>query len=129
MGTNAFNFKIDDKNQVIIYKHDGLLKLEDIGDAWQVLVKHDEFVNKGYNLLCDYSDADFDFSLSKTQLAWDYLFSIKDILNNKKEAVITSTPTSTAISILFEKETMNKLNFSVKTFATYSAAISWLQEK
>ena len=129
MGTHSFNFRIDNENQIIIYKHHGLLQIEDIGLAWHDLLNVKEFRHNGFNLLSDYSDAEFNFPLAKTQYAWDYLYSIRDILKNKKEAVITSTPASTAISILFENETFSKLNFEVKTFSTFSAAMSWLKEK
>ncbi|MBK7171770.1 MAG: hypothetical protein IPH84_00760 [Bacteroidales bacterium] len=124
----SYRFIIDDDKRIVTYYHQGMLKIEDIGIAWQDLVLLDEFRSKGYNLLSDYSDADFDFSVHKTEIIWDYLKSIKDILRNKKEAVIATTPTATAISMLFEKETYLALNFKVKIFSTRDAAISWLVE-
>jgi hypothetical protein len=124
----SYKFIIDDEKRIVFYHHHGMLKIEDIGNAWQDLVRLEEFSSKGYNLLSDYSDADFDFSVHKTEMVWDYFESIKDILWDKKEAVIVSTPTATAISILFENEAFSTLNFKVKTFSTRDAAISWLAE-
>ena len=117
---------VDDQRKIIYYYHKGFLKIEDIGSAWKRLLELKEFTQFGYNLLCDYSEADFAFSFGSADLIWKFFHSIKDVLDNKKEAIITSSPQATAISYLFENETSKKLNFTIKTFSTREVAIDWL---
>lgn len=126
MDQNNLSLFVDDELKIIHYKHTGLLKVEELGQAWQKLLELEEFTNLKYNLLSDYTEADFDFSVDKTDLIWEFLHSIKHILKGKKEAVITSKPVSTAISFLFESESNKLLNFDVRTFSTREAALEWL---
>ncbi|MBK7212012.1 MAG: STAS/SEC14 domain-containing protein [Bacteroidales bacterium] len=126
METNRFDISFDDINKIIIYKHYGILSIDQIGEAWQSLLKTEQFLHHGYNLLSDYTEADFGFSVNSTEKAWSFFHSIQHILDGKKEAVVTSTPLTTAISVLFEHETLKELNFEVKTFSTKEVAIDWL---
>jgi hypothetical protein len=127
MEQNRFEIFVDYERQLIHYHHKGMLKVEEIGEVWQKLLEMEEFTKLGYNLLTDYSDADFAFSINKTDIIWNFLLSIKHILKGKKEAVITSKPIPTAISILFESETNKSMGFQVKTFTTMDAALEWLK--
>ncbi|NVO18422.1 MAG: hypothetical protein HXX13_01915 [Bacteroidetes bacterium] len=128
MEDNRYEIFIDEKQKIIQYKHWGILKIEDIGEAWQQLLKTEEFTKMGYNLLSDYSEADFNFSVGNTMIVWDFFKSIQHILRNKKEAVIATNPFTTAISILFENEAYKNLNFEVKTFTTRDVALDWLRK-
>jgi hypothetical protein len=127
MEKNYYRITIDDERKMIHYQHNGFLKIEEIGEAWRRLLELKEFTSLGYNLLSDYSEADFDFSINKAELIWDFLYSIQDILKNKRGAVVTSKPVSTAISVLFEAETYRNLKFELKTFSTREVALDWLR--
>lgn len=129
MEKSEFNFSLDVSNRIIVYRHKGLLQIDEIGRAWKNLIDIKEFHSSDFNLLSDYSEAEFAFDSGSTEIAWEFLYSIRHILENKKEAVITSTPLSTAYSMMFEKESAKRLNFMVKTFSTEEAAIRWLISK
>jgi hypothetical protein len=121
-----YSITVDDDKKVIIYQHRGLLSMQEIGEVWNILVQMKEFNTFGYKLLSDYSDADFNFSVHNMDTIWGYFESIKHVLKGKKEAVITTKPLTTAISVLVETETYKFLNFEVKTFSTYEVAMDWL---
>jgi hypothetical protein len=126
MKKQNIEISIDNDNKIIVYQHSGLLSLSEIGDAWKAIIEMAEFSKLGYNLLSDYSSADFDFSINQTDQVFDFLYSIKDILKGKKEAVITSNPLTTAISVFFENESYRNFQFEVKTFSTREVAVEWL---
>jgi hypothetical protein len=80
----GFTVDINYHDNLILYKHKGFLKIEEIGEAWQELLKLKEFTELKYNLLSDYSDAKSDFGEEDVQLITDFFFSIKEILKDKK---------------------------------------------
>jgi hypothetical protein len=101
----------------------------ELGAAWAEILQKDEFTKSGYNLLSDYRNADFDFSINETDVIWNFLESIKHILNGKRESVITDKPFTTAISMLFEKQLYSKMGFNIKIFSTEQAALNWVTSK
>jgi len=121
-----YNFEINTDLKLIHYSHSGMIPLEELGEAWKELLQINEFVNLDYNLLSDYRNGDFNFQVLEVDMIWEFLESIKHILNGKKEAVITDKPFSTAISILFEHKILLKIGFNVKVFSTEEAALLWL---
>jgi len=123
----SFSINIDHENKLIRYEHSGILNKEDIGAAWVEFLKIEEFVQQKYNLLSDYSDAKFDIDIPDIELITEFLFSIKDILNAKKQALILSESRSTALSFLFSEDVNKKLGFKVSVFSTEKAAINWLK--
>jgi hypothetical protein len=119
---------MDDDKKIIIYKHFGLLSLNEIRDVWDMLVQMKEFTVQGYNLISDYSEADFAFSVQNMGAICDYYDTVREVMKGKKEAIITSKPRTTALSVLFENETLRNLNFEAKTFSTYEVAVDWLMK-
>lgn len=126
METQRYEISFDKENKIIIYEHRGLLDLEEIKQAWALLMETKEFKKYGYNLLSDYSDADFSFSVNKINDIWNFFFSIKDKINGKKGAIIATKPLITALSVLLEKDATKDFNYEIKTFSTRPAAIYWL---
>jgi hypothetical protein len=126
MEQNSFEIFIDDENKIIHYHHKGILQVEEIRDAWKQLLLMEEFTANGYNLLSDYSEADFEFSMDKLESILELLYSFKDTLNDQKEAIVVNKPISTAMSYIFEAEIFKFLNFQVKTFTTKKNALEWL---
>ncbi len=126
MERNSFDISIDDDLKIIHYQHKGLLKVDEVLLAWQELAGLKEFSLDGYNLMCDYSNADFDFSINSAEQIWNYMYSVNTILQNKKEAILTNKPVITAISIFFENESFKIPNFQLKTFSTRDVALDWL---
>ena len=123
-----YKIKVDHKLQIIFYSHSGKIPRREIGDAWAELLLMDEFVKLKYNLLSDYRNSEFDFAVDDTDMVWEYFYSIREILKGKKEAVLTDSPLTTAISSLFENDAYNKIGFDVKVFTTEKSAIKWLEK-
>jgi hypothetical protein len=124
-----YKISIDHELKLIKYSHSGLIKRETVGDVWRELLKMDEFTTQQYNLLTDYTKGEFDFSIDETDIVWSFFNSIAHILKNKKQAVITNTPFSTSIALLFEYEAYEKIEFHVKVFTTETAALNWILQK
>jgi hypothetical protein len=120
-----YKIEVDEKREIIIHKHTGLIELEEIGEFWKELLKMEEFVELGYNLLSDYRDCEFNFSDDLEGIV-NFLEPLKDIVTGKREAVITTNPKTVALCSLFEFENY-KINFKVKVFSTEDAALFWLK--
>jgi len=128
MESVVIDIVLDHKKKTIYRNFKGLVKTEEICESWQQILALREFTGMGYHLLTDYSDAEFDFPISKTDDIWTCLFNIKNLLTNRKEAVIAVTPYNTAVNMLFEKDSYRLLNYWVKTFSTREAALEWLMK-
>ena len=123
-----FTIKTDHKNKLIRYCHTGLIKREEIGKAWDELLKLKEFTEKKYNLLSDYRKSKFIGGIEDVDIIIDILFSIKEILKSKKQALILDEPVSTALSMVFEERVYEETRFKVKVFSTIDEALIWLNE-
>lgn len=121
-----YSICIDHNLKLIKYKHSGIVKAEDIGEAWNNFLILDEFTKLRYNLLSDYSDGIFQIDLDKLPEIIDFMRAIEDIVRGKKQALVVSEPYSVAASMLFEKEVNEQVGFNVKVFSTKEAALKWL---
>lgn len=117
---------IDHENKYIHYSHQGRISRKEIGDVWEELLNLTEFSKEKYNLLSDYRNGVFDFSIDKIDVIKDFLIANQDVLKGKKNAVIVDNPGETAIAMMFENEMQIQFNFYVKTFSTLEAAVDFL---
>ncbi len=85
-----------------------------------------EFCRENYNLISDYRDARFAFSIKDKPIVDAFLEFLKDILKDKRNAVIVDGPNETLFSLMFENTANKKLNFNIKTFTTLESAINFL---
>ncbi len=122
----SFTINIDKNSKLILYKHTGFIKKEAIGEAWEEFLSMKEFTELKYNLLSDYTEATFDITTNDADFILDFLFDIKDLLKDKKQALVIADPYSTALSFIFEKQVLEKVRFKVKVFSTREAALAWL---
>ena len=121
-----FNLQIDHDLKLIRYTHTGDLRREDIGKAWDELLKTKEFTEEKYNLLSVYQEAKFIGDKEDVNAICDILVQLKAILRNKKQAMVIDEAVSTALSMLFVDEAIQQIGFIVKVFSTEEAAIKWL---
>jgi hypothetical protein len=124
----TYSIKIDHDNTLIRYKHSGRIGKEEIGAAWQEFLGMEEFTTLKYNLLSDYSDAIFKINAHDVELITNFLSQLKEMLENKKQAMIIRNPLDTAITMLFEARVYREIGFKVSIFYTEEAALRWLQE-
>jgi len=103
-------------------------KKEEIGQVWEELLRLKEFTELKYNLLSDYRNATINLRFDDIGLIIDFLYSIKHILNGKKQSLVLNDPKSTAMSLLFETEIYKKMDFNVKVFSTIGGALTWLAQ-
>ena len=123
-----YTISIDHENKLINYQHKGIINKFDIGSAWVRLLSLKEFTQKKYNLFSDFREAKFDISEAEVYEICDFLFKIKHIVENKKQALIIEEPLSTALSYIFVGEVVRKVGFMVKVFSTERAAIQFLTD-
>ncbi|MFC0874999.1 hypothetical protein ACE01N_00305 [Saccharicrinis sp. FJH2] len=121
-----FSLKTDHTNKLIRYKHSGVIRKEDIGLAWDELLKITEFTSQRYNLLSDYSDSKITGTISEIDDIIDILSNLKEILKGKKQALLVDDPVSTALSLFFENRVLDEVGFIVRVFSTEEEALKWL---
>ncbi|RLD61901.1 MAG: hypothetical protein DRJ05_01545 [Bacteroidetes bacterium] len=121
-----YSIKIDHDNKIIRYRHTGIIKKEDIGNAWESFLKMEEFTKSGYNLLSDYRNSTFDIGVKDVDSVSESMKSFKTFIEGKKQSLILDDGFSTAISVLFVDKVYKKTGFRVKVFSTEEAALRWL---
>lgn len=123
-----YTINIDHQQNLIKYKHSGILIPEDIGYVWEhEFLKRKEFTELKYNLLSDYSEAKFDIPTSFLPELIEFMKAIAPIVKGKKQSIIIEDPYSTAASLIFENEVNTQVGFKVKIFSTKKAALAWLK--
>lgn len=122
----SFTITVDNDLKLVKYNHSGVLSKEDIGMAWQELLKLKEFTELKYNLLTDYRDSTCKIEVEEVDLICVFLVTLKNILKDKKQALIIDEPLGVAISTLFEGEVNKKIGFIVRVFSSQEAATNWL---
>jgi hypothetical protein len=124
----SYSIQIDHEHQIIDYRHVGIIGTDEIGKAWQEFLKLKEFTELQYNLMSDYSEAQFDMDLEDVERITQFLLSLKGILEEKKQALIVNKPFDTVISDLFEGEANKRIGFRVAVFSTRNAARHWVSK-
>ena len=124
----SFTITPDKDLKIIKHKLTGVLDKSNMGNAWKKIASMKEFYELGYNILSDYRDAVFKFSLEDTNILDEFIYNIRKLLSGKKGAVIVNVPVYTAISVLVKDKFKDAENFEVKIFSTEEAAIDWLVE-
>ena len=120
------NTEIDHKLKIIRNTYSGIITKEDLANVWRHLLSLKEFTELKYNLLSDYRTSRFDISNKEGDSMLQFLVSIKNILNGKKEGAILSNPKDTALSMLLQMKTYEKVGYIVRLFSTEKAALFWL---
>jgi len=124
-----YSIQIDTENEIIRYKHSGIILATDIEEAWNDFLKLPEFTEKGYNLLSDYRNGRFSIMVDELSFIMEYMVAIECVIREKKQALIVDDPYSVAASMIFEKEVFNKTGFLIKVFCTEESAFRWLLHK
>lgn len=124
----TYSIEIDKGKKIILYKVVGEVEKRDIGIAWKEVFNMPEFSSLGYNILADYSEAEFKFSIIDTKVLDSILDSSSSTVPGKKFAVIVSIPYTTAITMLVQEKFHTRLAYSTRIFATTEAAMKWLKE-
>ena len=119
---------IDHAKKLIIYRHSGEVGAEAIGKAWEEFMNIPAFTQQKYNLFSDYRNSIFNFEVSDVDKIVDHLYLLKDIIKDKKQALLIDKPISTALSMLFEEKVKERVGFDVKVFSTEKAAYDWLSD-
>lgn len=80
-----YTLKIDHENKLIHYKHNGNITKADIGMAWEELLQMEEFTQKNYDMLTDYSEAKFVMKDDEITEITMFLSTLKSILKGKNK--------------------------------------------
>jgi hypothetical protein len=121
-----YSIKIDHELRLLRYNHSGLIKAEDIEEAWNEFLSIEEFTKFKYNLLSDYRNGKFQIAKEYLPKIIDYMGAIETIVRGKKQALIVHDPYSVAASMLFVDVVYNQVGFNVQVFTTEEAALKWL---
>lgn len=125
----SYTIQIDHDRKLIRYKHKGDIRKEAIGMAWQEFLRMEEFTQKGYHLLSDYTKAKFIMTDNDVSEITMFLAQLSLILKEKKQALVLSEPMSTALSMLFAGEVVKKVGFIVEVFSTLDGALCWITKE
>lgn len=123
-----YKIELDHDLKFVRYTHTGIMTLEEIGDAWREMLGMEEFTQGGYHILTDYRGGIYDFSIERLENIDDFLYKIKDVLDGKKNAVLTDRPDELAITMLVGNKKDREMNYHVKLFTTEKEALAFLRE-
>lgn len=123
-----YTTKINHSSKIIRNTYSGVITREDLAEVWRHLLSLKEFTALKYNLLSDYRNSKFHISTQEEDGMLEFLISIKDILKNKKEAAILSDPKDTALSMILQSRTFEKVAYITELFSTEKAAMKWLND-
>jgi hypothetical protein len=118
---------VDHKEKIIRYTDSGIITVDVIGKAWEDLLTLNEFTHLKYNLFTDYRGGKSKIAVQEVDFICDQLAILKDMLKDKKQALIVDEPMGVAISMIFEGEIIKRIGFNVKVFSTEAAALKWLR--
>jgi hypothetical protein len=122
----SYSIEIENDIKCIVYKHSGMIQKEEMAKVWENLLIMKEFTEFKYNLLADMRGGFFNFASDELNDINDFLKSVKNILIDKKMAVIVDNPSNSVISMLYEYKNSEEIGLSTKTFSTETAALQWL---
>ena len=121
-----YSIHIDHKRKLINYKHSGIIKAEDIEEAWRDFLEMKEFTQLQYNLYSDYRNGVFQIPRNSLPDIIEFMRRIEPVVKGKKQALIVDEPNSVAASILFENRVNEEIGFIVAVFSTEESALKWL---
>lgn len=123
----GYKLTVLDALKIIEYRHTGKITRDEMGNAWLELLKLKEFTELQYNLLADLTEGTMAFTIEEMEPIEEFLLSIRDVLDEKRMAVLVNDPHDTVISMLFEKKTFREIGFSIRTFSTRQAALNFVK--
>ena len=118
--------EIDHKLKIVRNTYTGNITKEDLANVWRHLLSLKEFTELKYNLLSDYRNSNFDIPLKEEDGMVQFLITVKEILNGKKEAAILSNSKDTALSTLMQIKTFETIGYIVQLFSSEEVAIKQL---
>ena len=87
-------------------------------------IKSDKDFNMKYNILDDFTGADFTLSKESYNNIFHWLNNC--FAYDRKSAVLTNTPKQVANILIFDSLNNNQLPNDIKIFSTLSAALYWI---
>ncbi len=124
----TYTVELSKSEKIIKYQVIGTIEKSDIGVGWREVFNMLEFSEMGYDILADYSHADFKFTIADTKVLDSILNASSSKVPGKKIAVIVKMPYSTAISMIVKEKFHADLNYNAMIFSTQEAALMWLNE-
>ncbi len=124
----AYLINLDKEQKIILYKVSGVIKKGDVGIAWEKIFNMPEFFRLGYDILADYSEAEFKFSISDTKVLDPVLNASSSKVPGKKIAAIANMPYTTAVTMIVQGKFHADLGYNTRIFSTKEAAMKWLKE-
>jgi hypothetical protein len=99
---------------------------DQIAEAWEELLSNKYFAEKKYNLLTDYRFCQMHFMDAESTN--EFLKSVINIIDGKKEALVIQDPDNTARSMFLISNVSAELNYCMKIFYSHETAIQWLSD-
>lgn len=121
-----YTIHIEHELRLVRYTHAGIIKADEIGEAWKELLTMKEFTLLKYNLLSDYSMAKLEFGREIIPELVGFMRTIEMVVKGKKQALIIDEPYAVAASMIFENKVYAEIGFKIKVFSTETAALHWL---
>ena len=121
---NTFcNYKILPEFKLVIGKYSGQVSERDIISLKGEIKKDDAF-NWGFNVLDDFTNADFILSEGGPEIILHWLQD--NFSSSRRSALLTKTPDQVVRITLFKQMEKNKLPMNIQIFSTLPSALSWI---
>jgi len=117
------NYKILPEFTLVIGRYAGRISENDIISLKDKIL-HDKDFNREYNVLDDFTDADFNVSEGGFEFVLRWLQ--ENFSSPRRSAVLTRTPDQVVMITLFKNLENNKLPMNIKIFSTLSYALEWI---
>lgn len=116
-------YKIVPELMLVIGKYTGQISENEI-ISLKDKIMHDKDFNWDYNVLDDFSEADFNLSERGIEIVLHWLQD--NFSSPRRSAILTSTPDQVVMITLFKHLEKNQLPMNIKIFSTLSYALQWI---
>jgi len=117
------NYKILPEFQLVIGIYSGQVSEKEI-ISLKDKIKHDKDFSWDYNVLDDFTEADFNLSENGLEIILQWLQD--DFSSTRRSALLTKTPDQVVTITLFKYLEKNMLPMNIQVFSTLSSALQWI---
>lgn len=118
------NFKMFHQQKLILETYVGEVNADILIANKKRIAESNEY-HSNYDILLDFRQADFNFSVTDLEIIVEYLKNNKALQGNKNVAYLTNKPNQVALTTMFASR-IKSIPIRPKVFSTISAALNYL---
>jgi hypothetical protein len=117
------SYRILPEFKLVLGKYTGTVSEKDIISLKDTIRKDNAF-NRDFNILDDFTDADFNLSAGGPEIILHWLQD--NFSSSRRSALLTNTPDQVVTITLFKHLEKNKLPMNIQIFSTLASASRWI---